>query len=1119
MGTKHALCRLLGLAAVAAGYAGLVGASPAPVTLVATGSVWRYLDNGSNQGTAWRAPAFSDSVWASGPAQCGYGDGDEATVVSYGPNRNAKYVTTYFRQRFVATNASAFAAIEMRILRDDGIAVFLNGTRVVYNNLTGTSYTHTASSRVNPPAEAQFLTFSVPAAPLLSGTNTLAAEVHIARPNNDALDDDMSFDMSLVGHYAPVANLATSAVPNRLTEGETLQIPVRLDAAPVVTARVYYAVSSANATPGTDYSPASGVLVFPPSSTSQTLTVSIMADSETEPEEHFSVTLTNAASALLGSNLTFDCAIEANVAQAVTVTVVSARGHCTPLPGTNVVYVGTPMTFTATTPASDGTRTQYVCSGWAGTGSVPASGSGVSVSTTIRTNSTLTWLWHTNVWLTRAAGSGGVALGDQGWRSFGSTAQVHAATLEHYHFTHWAGDAPAASTNDKSLSLAMDRARDVTARFALNVSAEGTLERPLVSFAATNFLARFVVTDSDTSLDGAVQANISGCCPYPPTGELLVIANRGNLASDPPTIQVYDEDGVYRRRITMTGFDDTEGICLVDAASNLYAVVEEQLGNVCIVTIATNTTSLAKSNATVLATGMTFPSNNGLEGVTYDATNRCFYLVKEYSPMAVYRLTWDTNGVHFMQPFDAQTVLGSLVADISDLWYDATSGHLFILSDLGNRVMECTLAGQVIASLAVLGNQPEGLTFTDGGRRMFVVGEPNEYYRYDLQPAVTSGQEGAPATFPLVLSWAWTNALYVTCAVSSTNATSGTDFTPSTGIVSFAAGVTAQTVRIEIPVDTETEGRETLLCSLTNAVNCTVGVNSQRSHQIAANTSLVVRVASAHGGSVPAAGSNHFNRGTTLLCQVTNSPVFSGPASTQYVCVGWLGNGSTPASGSATSTPSFTLLSDSEITWLWRTNHHLSVTVEGSGSVDVASGWYPALTALTARAQAAAYHHFRLWRGDIDGSDTNDSEVTVTMDRPRAVSAVFDENLATNGTPEWWLALNCGATNDFDAAAMSDADADGLAAWKEYRAGTHPSNASSVLRISGVSRHAGLSTVKWLSVSNRLYAVERAARIDAGWDAVPGGTNLPGDSSGTSIWTDAETPATGALYRIHVLFP
>ena len=65
--------------------------TPAPsstATLVAAGSIWRYLDNGTNQGTAWRAAGFNDSTWASGPALLGYGHGDEATTVGFGAERD-----------------------------------------------------------------------------------------------------------------------------------------------------------------------------------------------------------------------------------------------------------------------------------------------------------------------------------------------------------------------------------------------------------------------------------------------------------------------------------------------------------------------------------------------------------------------------------------------------------------------------------------------------------------------------------------------------------------------------------------------------------------------------------------------------------------------------------------------------------------------------------------------------------------------------------------------------------------------------------------------------------------------------------------------------------------------
>ena len=45
----------------------------------------------------------------SGAAELGYGDGDEATVVSFGPSSSNKFITTYFRQSFQATAGAGLA--------------------------------------------------------------------------------------------------------------------------------------------------------------------------------------------------------------------------------------------------------------------------------------------------------------------------------------------------------------------------------------------------------------------------------------------------------------------------------------------------------------------------------------------------------------------------------------------------------------------------------------------------------------------------------------------------------------------------------------------------------------------------------------------------------------------------------------------------------------------------------------------------------------------------------------------------------------------------------------------------------------------------------------------------
>jgi acid phosphatase type 7 len=194
-------------------------ARAAQTTLVASGSTWKYLDNGSNQGTAWRASAFNDSTWASGPAQLGYGDGDEATVVSYGPNASAKFITTYLRRTFPVADASAVQSLTLEVLRDDGAVVYLNGVEVFRSNMpTGTiGYTTRASSALGSAAESTWLTGTFNPALLVAGTNVIAVEIHQDGPDSR----DISFNLELT------ASLSAQAQAASTTQTTTASAPKR----------------------------------------------------------------------------------------------------------------------------------------------------------------------------------------------------------------------------------------------------------------------------------------------------------------------------------------------------------------------------------------------------------------------------------------------------------------------------------------------------------------------------------------------------------------------------------------------------------------------------------------------------------------------------------------------------------------------------------------------------------------------------------------------------------------------------------------------------------------------------------------------------------------------------
>jgi len=165
------------------------------LTLISTGAIWRYRDTGENLQSAWTAIPYNDSGWSNGPAQLGYGDGDERTVVSFGPNSSAKYITTYFRNSFVVDDPAAFSSLNLRLLRDDGAVVYLNGSEIYRNNMPGgpIDYLTTASGSV--PDETTFYSSPVNPGYLVPGTNVIAVEMHQA----GGTSSDLSFDFELTG--------------------------------------------------------------------------------------------------------------------------------------------------------------------------------------------------------------------------------------------------------------------------------------------------------------------------------------------------------------------------------------------------------------------------------------------------------------------------------------------------------------------------------------------------------------------------------------------------------------------------------------------------------------------------------------------------------------------------------------------------------------------------------------------------------------------------------------------------------------------------------------------------------------------------------------------------------
>ncbi len=162
-------------------------------------TTWKYLANNTRPAN-WQTVAYNDAAWPTGTAKFGYGDGDEVTCVPSGgggtlcnPTGN-KYISTYFRKVVNIPNPSAFTAIRMNVIMDDGIVVYVNGVeRGAYNMPAGRTHATLASAAYSP--EGVPVVFNLNPAFFNAGNNTIAVEIH----QNSATSTDLAFSMELEG--------------------------------------------------------------------------------------------------------------------------------------------------------------------------------------------------------------------------------------------------------------------------------------------------------------------------------------------------------------------------------------------------------------------------------------------------------------------------------------------------------------------------------------------------------------------------------------------------------------------------------------------------------------------------------------------------------------------------------------------------------------------------------------------------------------------------------------------------------------------------------------------------------------------------------------------------------
>ncbi len=194
------------------------------------GAVWKYYVASAYPDPAWKTSAYSDAAWPQGAVEAGYGDGDEVSTVPFvdtdpvtsGTQRN---ISTLFRHTFTVANTSSITGLTLRIKRDDGAVVYLNGLEIFRTAMPAGTIAFTtpgnSGTNVTDDGNTWFTKTLTPAEYTLNnGSNLLAVEVH----NASAISGDLSFDLDLN------ASVTLAAQPILITSATTLKTRALLGA-------------------------------------------------------------------------------------------------------------------------------------------------------------------------------------------------------------------------------------------------------------------------------------------------------------------------------------------------------------------------------------------------------------------------------------------------------------------------------------------------------------------------------------------------------------------------------------------------------------------------------------------------------------------------------------------------------------------------------------------------------------------------------------------------------------------------------------------------------------------------------------------------------------------------
>jgi hypothetical protein len=177
-------------------------------TIINSGDNWKYFDKGTIDIDNISLLKSKNINWSEGSTPMGFGQNDEATVINNFIEEEDSILTFFiFKKTIIFNNTEAYKTFLLRLLRDDGVVVYVNDKEVLRSNLPdgNISSKTLASTLINGLAEYTFYEYFISPSYFQIGENVLTVILFQFRPSSS----DCRFDLELIGYkdYEVLNNL------------------------------------------------------------------------------------------------------------------------------------------------------------------------------------------------------------------------------------------------------------------------------------------------------------------------------------------------------------------------------------------------------------------------------------------------------------------------------------------------------------------------------------------------------------------------------------------------------------------------------------------------------------------------------------------------------------------------------------------------------------------------------------------------------------------------------------------------------------------------------------------------------------------------------------------------